>query len=338
MPVELAEPVVPASTQALSFARTVDRRLLHRYNLSVVFLTDLHRSGQSEFVAAALLPARHPHYTSHTGAAGRIPDPMLLLECCRQAETYAAHVLFDVDLETRFVLRSWSATFDLDRMADLQHGQLELVIAATTAGARRVAERLRALDYDMRLLVTGQQVGRVRMSVAYVPPDAYAVLRNRGRDQPPPSSHARPAVITGRPVDPHRVGRVHATDTVLLDAAASHGRVSAILRLPLENPSLFDHPQDHVPGMVLVEAARQLATLATARWGAGAPDRGVMTAMDGSFSAYADLDELITLTARRAGDDGSAVEVTVQQRGADVARVRVDLRRVPGRHQAGGVA
>jgi hypothetical protein len=60
-------------------------------------------------------------------------------------------------------------------------------------------------------------------------------------------------------VPPQTVGRISPTD-VVLSPTGKPGRWQ--LRVDTAHPALFDHPLDHVPGMMLLEAARQ-ATVAT---------------------------------------------------------------------------
>ncbi|WP_268254571.1 AfsA-related hotdog domain-containing protein, partial [Streptomyces humidus] len=50
------------------------------------------------------------------------------------------------------------------------------------------------------------------------------------------------------------------------------------------HPVLFDHPADHVPGMLLLEAARQSAHAATH------PRPGLPTSLDATFTQYVELD------------------------------------------------
>lgn len=315
-----------APAPGLSFARTVDRALLHRRNPDEAFLTGAARTGPHGFVAAALLPPAHPHYAGHTGPS-RHRDPMLLLECARQAETYAAHTLYGVEPGTHFVLRDWSAEFPAE---PVPAADPEVLITAVTRDPRLVRDRIRGLDYEMELWAAGAWLGRVRMAVGYVSHAAHTVLRSRRHHGPPPSSDDL-APAAGRPVAPAAVGRVRATDAVLLDATAAGERaVTARLRVPAENPSLFDHAQDHVPAMVLMEAARQLAALATREWGGAAPDRTWMAGLSASFGAYAELTEPVELTAAPAGPGGDAVEVTFHQSGTRIARARIVMA-VPGR-------
>lgn len=291
----------------LSFAGTVDLALLHRGNPSEAFLTDAIQTGPRTFVAAALLPETHAHYLGPT-------DPMLLLECARQAETYAAHTMYGVELDAKFVLRNWSA--------ELARGgpqTSELTLTVITRNPKLMRDRIRGLDYDFELWSGGARVGRVLMEVGYVSGAAYSVLRSRKHNGPPPSSDDL-VPTPGRPVEPARVGRDRDTDTVLRNVEAGPRAVTAVLRVPVENPSLFDHAQDHVPAMVLMEAARQLAGLATHEWGGPAPDATRMVDMASSFGAYAELTEPIELTAK---PDGGAVEVRFRQSASDLAQARI---------------
>lgn len=317
----------PPVAAGLCFTATVDRALLHRRNPAEAFLTGAVRTGPAGFTAAALLPAGHPHYAGHTGPSRR-RDPMLLLECARQAETYAAHALFGVEPDAHFVLRNWSAEFPSTRAgastAAATPGPSELLIAAVTSNPRVVRDRVRGLDYRLELWTAGDLIGRVRMEVGYLSHPAYRVVRSREHPGALPSSdELTPA--GGSPVAPARVGRLRPTDAVLLDVAAGDRTVSARLRVPVENTSLFDHAQDHIPAMVLVEAARQLAALATEHWGGAGPEHTEMTAMSSSFSAYAELTEPIELIATPLDGARGAVEVRFRQAGAEIARAQLAM-------------
>lgn len=56
------------------------------------------------------------------------------------------------------------------------------------------------------------------------------------------------------------------------------------LRADTAHPVLFDHPVDHAPGMLLLEAARQAAQAVAA------PEAALPVSMDAVFFRYAELD------------------------------------------------
>ncbi len=181
-----------------------------------------------------------------------------------------------------------------DRPLDLS------VSLAMTPGAR--AGRF---DLQVRIsdaggdLVTGSGV------VVVLRPPVYAALR-RGRTAP------------GHRVDPDAtiacaaVGRTRSQDVVLTGPQAGPWG----LRVDTTHPTLFDHPSDHVPGMLLMEAARQ----ATLLRGGG---RRVVS-IDADFGAYLELDASTTVDVEPGARDGAFV-VTVRQGDTVGARLVVSV-------------
>lgn len=280
----------------LRYSRTVDRSLVHREALSEVFLTDARRVDGSSYLAGAQLPPSHAYYTDHALRLP-VPDPLLLLEACRQAETYGAHAYFGVARTTKFILRSWRMSLPGLLAAAGRPLPDAVALHVRTSGGRGAPGRLRALTYDTAVVIGGRRVGDVSIDVGYLSAETYGQVRahQRGGVRPPLSLDLAP----GRGgVPAHWVGRSHPANVVLADAEVGEEAAVAALRVPVDNPSMFDHAQDHVPGMVLMEAARQLCLLAGSEYFAASPTRTTVAGFDFSFSRYAELDSPITVTAR----------------------------------------
>ncbi|MEU5088539.1 ScbA/BarX family gamma-butyrolactone biosynthesis protein [Streptomyces sp. NPDC021356] len=318
--------VAEAVRAALTCEQTVRRALVHRRALSEVFLTDSARVGEEHFVAAALLPPSHAYYTDHT--TGGLVDPLLLLECCRQAETHAVHTHFGAPVGTKFVLRDWSMTLSDGAPARSAGGPVPVTIDATTQDAQWIAGSLRALAYRMRVSVSGRPLGEVTMRVKYVADTVYAKLRDRPAGTAPTSDAYRAPEVAGL-VEPARVGRSRPENVVLLDAVRGEDGVAARLRVDGGHASLFDHPQDHVPGMVLMEAGRQAALLSAGEFTGEDPARWALSGLRASFGAYAELDEPLTVRAgrprRREAGGGETVPVAFEQGGRNVAEAFFSL-------------
>jgi hypothetical protein len=78
----------------------------------------------------------------------------------------------------------------------------------------------------------------------------------------------------------------------------------------LDHPTLFDHGGDHIPGMVLLEGARQAAFAAV-----GSPVF-VPASASTTFSHYAEFDQLCYIEVSRISADSdtmTTVEVTGRQ-------------------------
>ncbi|MEU9186268.1 AfsA-related hotdog domain-containing protein [Streptomyces sp. NPDC048484] len=145
----------------------------------------------------------------------------------------------------------------------------------------------------------------------------------------------------GRPpraVPRHRVLK-HSRDNVVIgDAQAEEGRFSAWLAVVNDTEMLRDHTaeQQHVPGMLLIEAAIQAVTWAVSEL-YPAPDGlppyyAVMHACSFDFRRFVfplptRLTGVLTQTAPdEPGKTPLRAEVRIQQAGKDCSTVRIDLR------------
>ncbi|WP_327659686.1 MULTISPECIES: AfsA-related hotdog domain-containing protein [unclassified Streptomyces] len=300
MPPTLSAPSAPhRSEQAeLSFTRTVDRRILHRWALSEVFLTDVHHTDDGGYRAAAQLPWKHPYYGDHLTRLD-CPDPLLLLECVRQAETWGGHAVAGVGEDRQFLLRRWTMALPGLLTAPDTQRPAEVSVAVTTSGAQGPAGSPRRLTFAADVGVWDHHVGRVRIEVGYIPSDVYAAVRESGRGRPLPDFDALPRTTSS--LAPHWVGRTDRHNVVLDDITVDGQGTSARVCAPLDNRSMFDHAQDHVPGMVLMEAARQLCLFTGAELHGTSAAHTTVAGFDFSFSRYAELDAPLTAHVRHSG-------------------------------------
>lgn len=307
----------------LSFEQTVPRRQVHRSALSEVFLTDSAKIDDSRFVAAAQLPASHTYFTDHTGHCP--VDPLLLLECCRQAETHAVHMHFGAPMDTRFILKSWSLRMHPQPGSVRRVGAASVFISASTRDAVWLLGSLRSVAYQMRVSVAGRHLADVEMQVGYLSGEAYAAMRRRRHRGVVPSSTTAPAPTGEVPVPPRSVARTSAANVVLLDALSEGERLRTTLRVASDHPSYFDHAQDHVPGMVLMEAGRQHGLLAHERFTDSPAIHWQLSGLDAMFRSFAELNSPVTIVAQRPVDGG--VGIAFEQGGSTVAESTFHFRR-----------
>lgn len=311
-----AAPIMPVATDVdLQFARTVDRTTVHRDALSEVFLTDCRAIGPHSYLAAAQLPSSHAYYGDHRSDES-VLDALLLLECCRQAETCGGHDVLGIETGTRFVLLDWSLNLTQPGVPAGRRRPVELTMATTCEAIRRRGPVVQGLTYRFTLAIEGRAVGNAHIRVGYLRAEAYDIIRRRRRSGPPPVSTTFDPGHEGEPVAAHRVGRHNQDNVVLLDPARTpDGRVTARVRTAVGHPSMFDHAQDHLPGMVLMEAGRQAAVLAT-----GAGDHrggGAVTQLYGTFAEYAELDSPVYVEALPLQRSGPGWALALQYRQSD---------------------
>ncbi|WP_052851212.1 ScbA/BarX family gamma-butyrolactone biosynthesis protein [Streptomyces avicenniae] len=285
----------------LDYSRTVDRLLVHRDALGEVFLTDLQRLDDESYVAAAQLPRSHAYYGDHL-LRPNCYDPLLIIEACRQANLAGAHRFYAVAEDDKFILTHIDLNLTHPRAVVVGAAPLPLVMHVRVVHRKERDGRVTGLDYVIELSVAGTVIGHAEMGLRFKTPTDYLTLRlgNRG-GVPLPSSATHPESTPGAPVAPHLVGRASPDNVVLVDARTAGGVSRAGLRIPAGHASMFDHPQDHLPGMVIAEGARQLALLTALDARGMSAAKVIPTALAVRFTRFGELEDATVLTAR-AGD------------------------------------
>lgn len=231
----------------LSWSRTVDRRLVHRDALAEVLLTDVQRIDSTRFAVAAQWPRSHRVY--RPDATGR-PDPMLVLETVRQVGLAVSHLGFAVPADHQALMADIEFAFDTDPGLGWPQHAVGVSIAVECVDIRSRHDLVNHLTVRLRCFVQGRRVATGSGTVNWLPAARYQALRRRTR--PPrvvrPSDQPLPAASR------YRSG----SDSLIAAPDADFPRRR--LLVPLEHPVYFDHPLDHVPGLLLIDAAWQAAS------------------------------------------------------------------------------
>lgn len=303
---------------------TVEPAVVHRRHADTAFLADVHPDGAGGYVATALLPERHAYYAAHVAEANRRLDPMLLLEACRQFVIYIGHNGFGLADDTQFLMDSCELTVPADAYVQRPDGGSTKLTMCVTVAAVRVGSRLRAFTSRCELSLGGVRIGSTVITSSVVSPAAYTLLRRRARGGSPPpwSDQLCPYLDAAAP--PSTVGRLLPADVLLAEVRTDANETSARVLLPFDHVGLFDHRLDHVPGTLLVEAARQLGTALSPE-----PPAAVMTGLAGTFDTFVELDAPVHLVARPGTTNGER-SVEVVQGGTVRAAINVATGRASG--------
>lgn len=315
----------------LRFDASVPRYLVHRASSAEVFVTDSAATGEHAYQVAAQLPRGH-YMGENTG----LYDFLILVEVVRQAGVLVAHRYLDVSLDTSFVFRALRVTVGDLRNMFVGSSPGKAVVVMTVAPERADDGRVSGLAFGGGMEIDGRPTLDGNGKVLFVTRSSYRALRSRGRESR--IARERPAVLSFVPARPDAVGRRHAGNIVITEPAVLGERqVGASLVVDVNHPCPFEHPLDHVPGNLSLEACRQIAIAAVGREYGLVPAGLTVVGMSVEFEEFAELD-LITRVSAEVGDltvderiDAAAapVEVTLTQAGALIAaaKVRVGVRR-----------
>ncbi|GAB2715066.1 ScbA/BarX family gamma-butyrolactone biosynthesis protein [Streptomyces bullii] len=266
----------------LSFPAPDPKRYAGKVDLTEVLVTDWHPEGEHTDAVTVRWPCRHAFYTP-----GPHPDYGLLLfaESVRQSLAVTCHLGLGVPMGHRMGWETLTSTVRPDAMSiGTEPATVDLTIHHEDVERRKSG--LVRLTARVRATRDGMPLGTAEVRYTAYPPALYDRLRG-------PYADAREAFARSLPpgpaIDPALVGRTDPRDVVLTadPADPAQGATGAprrwLLRTDTTHPVLFDHPHDHVPGMVLLEAVSQAAR-------AAAPRDTVPIAFDTSFHRYVEFD------------------------------------------------
>ncbi|MEU5718914.1 ScbA/BarX family gamma-butyrolactone biosynthesis protein [Streptomyces sp. NPDC020403] len=281
----------------------VPKEYVHLSRADAVVITGWGRPEDGEFSLTAHWPAPQD---------GLPYDPRVLVQTIRQSGLAIAHAEYGVPLSHHTLLDSFDFTVTPGFSVSASPRQsCPLTVRISLAEPKKRGRSVSSLGMDIRVFHDNSMVARADCQFGWISPAAYRRLRG-----------AR--LSTGwntwplpEPVAPRTVGRATRTDVVL--APGDRPR-SWQLRNDVENVLLFDHPVDHVPGLVLIEAAYQAAhaTLYPAPFEA--------TTVATAFERYTEFDRPCWIEAEAvptATPGETAVLVTGVQDGSTVFRGRL---------------
>ncbi len=288
---------------------TVPRELVHKHAPHEVLLTDWTTHGRDRHTVRARWPRFHTFYASRN----RRFDPLLFVETVRQTFPLLSHTAYGVPFGSHLVWDDFSFEVEPPGML-VPPGPADVVLDVTCRDVRMRKGCLVSMTMHARALLDGRPVGSASTRFTNHSPAVYRRLRG---EHGLAAKHLR-AVPLPPGLLPGTVGHLLPENVVL--ARTEHaGRWQ--LRVDLDHAVLFDHPVDHAPGMLLLEALRQAAH-------ATYPATDTMvTAMSVSFEKWVELDEAAWVSVRPLRRN--VLRAVIEQSGAPCLSGEVTVQAVP---------
>ncbi|MFJ5087770.1 ScbA/BarX family gamma-butyrolactone biosynthesis protein [Streptomyces sp. NPDC088674] len=267
----------PSSATLLSWARKV--------RPEEAFVREWSEKSPTEYQVSLDLPRSHAFYTAADGST----SPLLLIESIRQALAVLSCAAQGIPSSHRLGWNTARYAFtpaaglapglSADVLLHVRHTE----VSRRRQGAARLAAHIRATSGGTVL---------VDSAIRYTafPPLIYDRLRKERADAKRAFARALPPPP---PVSAALVGRTDPRDVVIAPASAPH---EYRLRLDTRNEVLFDHPHDHVPGMVLLEGVLQAVR-------ASMPGHAPLVGLDSTYARYVELDSPCLLSVIPLPDD-----------------------------------
>jgi len=263
------------TTKAPADCATADIAVKHyagKTNLAEVLVTKLRRLDDDTHTVALHWPGAHAFYAP----AAQDYRPLLFIESVRQSLAVISYKGLGVPIEYRMSWEFLASDVAGAALRGAAPASVEVNVTLEPVTRRKLGSvRFSAHAHATR---DGTPLGTARVNYTAHPPALYKRLRGRSADLAQARARALPPAP---PIAAALVGRTSERDVVLAPGDAPR---RWLLRADTTHPILFDHPHDHIPGMVLLEAACQ-AVQADA-----APEHITPVVVTSSFFRYVELD------------------------------------------------
>ncbi|WP_150252586.1 ScbA/BarX family gamma-butyrolactone biosynthesis protein [Nocardiopsis deserti] len=314
----------PFGLRELDYDATVPRGLVHRKAVSEVFVTDSQQTGERSFDVAAQLPRGHVMLEAPTY------DLPLILEACRQTGVLISHRHLNVPMDRAFIMQRMSLR--IEDLEGLRQGSepARALIRTDADLYRNQAGKLRGYDFRADVLLGGTRVAEATGALIFLTRSTYQLLRAKGRKALDWSAGPAPRAV---PAAPAVVGRRDPRNVVITEPVQRGDEGWRATVVPdHSHPHLFDHPLDHLPGNLLIEAARQLAVAAVSRSSGLDPATLIPVSVEASFSSFSENDlasvveaDLTPFRADERFGPVTGVDVRVLQQGVPGSTFRIEV-------------
>ncbi|MGL5387667.1 MAG: AfsA-related hotdog domain-containing protein [Serratia sp. (in: enterobacteria)] len=223
----------------------------HKNNASEIFIKHMDIIDENNFIVKFRIYHKHKNYDDVTTTPELI-NPMYLLECCRQAETYIVHKAFCLPTSFRFILKSWWLSLikeNNEKIKKTNHDSITIHIKSVSPISTSI--KLRSNSYLFIIKVGEVPIGEAGFNVSYIPGEIYLKLRGGL------SSDNRQKENESIALQAKSLGYKSQINAMIYNPVFENKICQATLHISEDNTTYNDHYQDHVTGINLVEATKQ---------------------------------------------------------------------------------
>lgn len=226
----------------------INKKLVHKHNEENVFVSKIVQNTDNKFTVFSTIDTIHSVYNDHSSG---LNASMYFIELGRQANMAICHRYFDVDFETNFVVLEIKWVFE-DTRPFIQ----------TTLEPWKID-----IDFVMKKTLAGRTWYKTK-TVFFQGYKAFLMGHSRFFH----NSKSMDEWQTGSDSYSHQSSlalseiidylQISNPDNILITCpkrSQDNGSFQAKMCVNPEHPYFFEHPNAHVPGMMLFEAGKQLS-------------------------------------------------------------------------------
>ncbi|EBE8073698.1 hypothetical protein C3T59_00180 [Salmonella enterica] len=291
------------------------KKYTHKTNESEIFIEDVKRVSENSFKATCILLKNHFHYSDFLPTKNLI-NPIYLLECARQLETFISHTEFNVALNTKFLLKSWYQCYKRTPIENTQSLDIDIQTKYP------INTNKRSNEYYFTFHANKKIISKIKINVSYLNEKCYKAIRNN-------NDHSHQNIKLRSTILPMDVGYKCIANVAITLFNINNLDYTAILNIDNENITYNDHEQDHITGMNITEATKQLCFYYLSKIKNEDISILIPTIIESHFFKYVEVNRLILLSIKNIElkDNYYIFFVDVIQCGAIMSSLKLTIER-----------
>jgi hypothetical protein len=317
------------SPEDLRTDQVLPAAVLHKTAPEQAFMTDwMLGPGDDWCTIAGRLPLAHARFGD---TAAPYHDIVMMAEVVRQAGLVVAEEWIKVPAGRQFLLREMKVSLDPIEHARRSRETCDVLISQDPSSKVKMRAGRSAAGGRMvsRIAIGGQSAGFSEVMGLWVPDEVYGSLRKdkgdgatSGKGLPEPTPRADVETRTGKRNPENSVL------TPLRAAGSGEPRAyEAAMVIEPADPTFFDHPLDHVPGLLMLEGIQQVSVAAACEELGVSHSEVVVSEFHLSFQRIAEFQPDV-ICAIALNEKGNGGEVSCSQDGKTCCEGTVRISRV----------
>ncbi|MCD9496619.1 AfsA-related hotdog domain-containing protein [Photobacterium carnosum] len=290
----------------------------HKCHDNEIFINDLSIKSNDNFNMSCIVPENHPHFDDESKTHKNI-NPMFIMECCRQAETYITHKLFNIEKSKVFIFNnlSFSINENYHLIKDVKIKTIDLDIHSSHQ--TNIGNKLKNNIYIFNVIVNKKVIAIVSFNVSYLNQICYKHIRGE--------INKTQVIINNYRINPEKVGYKSEINSILSQTNDLHCFKKALININKENISYYDHYQDHITGMNLIESYKQLCFLFLHERKKINLSKITITSINVNFYIYIEISQvsLVEIDSFHVKNNNIVMSLTANQNGLKKSQCEIKL-------------
>lgn len=290
----------------------INRKYVHKTHLENVYTNSVHKITNKHYVAKSQVPVISNDIIEDASQA--MSHPTIVVEMFRQASMAICHLFLGVDLTDVCILHNFKLNLDQKKLAIISNDESDCVDFNIYMDKLEYSKtgQLASIVMSYTGSFKGIEIYNGKSTWGVQTRNKYLRLRSIARKR-----HKR------KPTDITPPIRVLPSQKTSISTVNKSWHKKFFVNVDQNNVFFFDHPNDHIPGMLILDSGQSFASFCRNNSDSEAEYR--VGTVEVTFNSFAELDSPTAIEHSINNENDNTLNIEFQQKDTTVASCSVML-------------